>query len=319
MLLRASDLKNMHVAHFTEMCLFTTELIYPSPDEPDSGKIIVTYNPPISAEGEQQEKPRTLDVPLQPQYTHLSLVDVNMHSSPTQGYNMGEPYNSWFSSCFGYDVILAYIGNNRREILGNMPPSATSRNQSTSSTNGAGGSWLSTITSSIPFISTPAGIDEGISFSDCAPYLVINEKSWADADSRLPSSEKMDITKFRPNIVVSDADSAFDEDFWAELAVGDKLKIVLTQNCARCNSLNVDYKTGKVATSEAGTILKKLQKDRRVDQGAKYSPIFGRYGFLDKMPTGTKMSVGAEVKVVKRNAERSKFGESESGIDLLLD
>ncbi len=69
----------------------------------------------------------------------------------------------------------------------------------------------------------------------------------------------------------------------------------------------MDYKTGKVGTSESGTILKKLQKDRRVDQGAKYSPIFGRYGFLDKMPMGTKMSVGDEVKVVKRNSERSRF------------
>ncbi len=201
MLLRASDLKNMHVAHQTEMCLFTTQLIYPSPDEPESGKIIVTYTPPILADGEtsqQSSQPGTLEVPLQPRYTHLPLVDVNMHSSPTQGYNMGDHYNSWFSFRFGYDVILLYIGNKRREILGNMPP------QAASSTNGAkaggGGSWLSTITSNIPFVNTYAGVDEGIPFSDCAPYLVINEKSWADADSRLTESEKMDITKFRPNV-----------------------------------------------------------------------------------------------------------------------
>lgn len=314
MLLRASDLKNMHVAHFTEMCLFTTELIYPSPDEPDSGKIIVTYTPPEPTDkGQQQEQPRTLEVPLQPQYTHLPTVDVSMHSSPTQGYNMGETYNSWFSTCFGYDVILTYIGNNKRQILGNMPPNAADRSiqNTANSKSSGGGSWLSTITSNIPFVNSSAGVDEGISFSDCAPYLVVTESSWANASARLPPSEKMDITKFRPNIVVQGTEvQEFEEDYWAELAVGDKVKIVLTQNCARCNSLNVDYKTGKVATSEAGTILKKLQKDRRVDMGAKYSPIFGRYGFLDRVPVGPKMSVGDEVKVLRRNEERSRFGKS---------
>jgi uncharacterized protein YcbX len=124
----------------------------------------------------------------------------------------------------------------------------------------------------------------------------------------------LDITKFRPNIVISGSEEEFAEDYWAELATGDKLKIVLTANCSRCTSLNVDYATGKFGASESGKILKKLQADRRVDPGAKYSPIFGRYGFLDKMPVGSSLKVGDEVTVVKRNAERSRFGRWNSDI-----
>ncbi|KAK5275048.1 hypothetical protein LTR40_013745, partial [Exophiala xenobiotica] len=85
-------------------------------------------------------------------------------------------------------------------------------------------------------------------------------------------------------------------------------------NCARCNSLNVDYATGKVAEGESGKILKKLQSDRRVDLGAKWSPVFGRYGFLARVPEGKSaavIKVGDEVKILKRNRERTRFGKSD--------
>ena len=317
MLLRASDLKNMHVSEFTEMCLFTTELVYPHPDEPTSGKIVVTFNPPLDAMDRSKSDPKTLEVPLQPNHAHLPTVDVTMHSSPTKGYNMGDPYNSWFSTCFGYDVILVDSGGNRREILGNVPPNAAGKNPPAASVKAS--SWLSNVASSIPFVSSYAGVDEGIKFADCAPFLVVTERSWANAQSRLPQNETLDITKFRPNIVVAGVEEDFEEDYWAELAIGEKLKIVLTANCARCNSLNVDYATGKVGTGEPGKVLKKLQSDRRVDQGARYSPIFGRYGFLDKMPVGSKLSVGDEVKVVKKNAERSRFGACRPGVRPISD
>jgi uncharacterized protein YcbX len=317
MLLRASDLTNMHVSEFPEMCLFTTELIYPDPDVPDSGKIIVTFNPPADTSDGSKAETKTLDVPLQPSHTHLSTVDVKMHSSPTKGYNMGETYNSWFSACFGYDVILVDSGGNRRDILGNVPPNAAGKNSPAASAKGS--SWLSNMASNIPFVNSHAGVDEGIMFADCAPFLVVTEKSWENAQSRLPENETLDITKFRPNIVVAGAEEDFEEDYWAELAIGEKLKIVLTANCARCTSLNVDYATGKVGSGESGKILKSLQSDRRVDKGAKYSPIFGRYGFLDKMTVGSRLKVGDEVTVEKKNAERSRFGKCGRGGEPLYD
>ncbi|CAJ2513554.1 Uu.00g016730.m01.CDS01 [Anthostomella pinea] len=87
----------------------------------------------------------------------------------------------------------------------------------------------------------------------------------------------------------------WDEDFWAEVTVlsaagtsqsNDKHaspqphRLALTANCARCISINIDYGTGRPALGEQGSVLKKLMRDRRVDAGNKWSPIFGRYAFL---------------------------------------
>jgi len=49
---------------------------------------------------------------------------------------------------------------------------------------------------------------------------------------------------------------------------------------------------------ESGKLLKKLMKDRRIDSGNKWSPVFGRYGFPTK---GGEIRVGDEVVLSKRN------------------
>lgn len=106
-----------------------------------------------------------------------------------------------------------------------------------------------------------------------------------------------------------DGDVAWDEDFWTELQVygGDKqtaARLALTANCGRCRSINIDYDTGRFGEGEAGTLLKKLMKDRRVDRGNKWSPIFGRYAFLVPLDAAD-IAVGDEVSVTKRSAARS--------------
>ena len=290
-------LKNMHVSSYTKMCLFTTSFEHPTAEKPE-GKITVTFNTPIDSEDVKIEE--SIEIPLLPSIEGLCEISIDMHLSPTTGYDMGERFNAWFSKHFGYEVILAYIGANRRPVLGNLSP-----NHAGQVSKGKG--WLSTITSSIPYLNTASAEDNGITFADCAPYLVVTTSSLADASSRLPPDETMDVTKFRPNIVLSGASEAWEEDFWAELQISGQTKIVLTANCARCTSLNVDYATGKPGKSEAGKILKLLMKDRRVDAGTKYSPIFGRYGFLENGKDGVSVKVGDEVEVTRVNGERTTF------------
>ncbi|KAK3386243.1 hypothetical protein B0T20DRAFT_398291 [Sordaria brevicollis] len=175
--------------------------------------------------------------------------------------------------------------------------------------------------------------------------------------------------KLRPNLVLDGAgEEAWAEDYWGELVITSsspsppssppspvsspspsssvssppskktktKTKLHLTGNCARCTSLNVDYDTGKPAKGEMGTVLKKLMKDRRVDPGMKWSPVFGRYAFVggtesfgeeegdgeggqlgqeegeggEREGEGEEekevwVSVGDEVVVTKRNEERT--------------
>ncbi|KAL8869384.1 MAG: hypothetical protein Q9198_007902, partial [Flavoplaca austrocitrina] len=156
--------------------------------------------------------------------------------------------------------------------------------------------------------------NEGITFADCAPYLVVTQESIDDVTERLVEGVQADVTKFRPNIVLEGATSAYEEDFWGAISIlpesDHSMDIVLTQNCIRCQSLDIDYTTGAFGKGEEGTVLKKLMRDRRVDQGKKYSPVFGRYGFLaDKNGSlATQMvKIGDEVRVSKKNENRTRF------------
>lgn len=153
-----------------------------------------------------------------------------------------------------------------------------------------------------------------ISFADVAPLMVTSESSLQDVRERLLNGFPVEMYKFRPNIVVDgEGEDAWAEDFWAELQIGSedadgvqKSTLQLTGNCIRCLSLNVDYKTGKPAEGEDGSVLKRLMKDRRVDPGSKWSPVFGRYAFLDGRHTeGITVAVGDDVEITQRNTERT--------------
>lgn len=294
--LEDGSFKNMAVAGFSEMTLFFTSINIPQDGDALRGTITVTFKPPT---GEQ----KTLEVPLKPKTTELEEFEVVMHHSPTKAYKMDTKYNAWFSACFGFEVVLAYLGDNLRKVL----MSTSGNRQQLGSSN----SWLSSITSkATSLVSGTDNNDAHVTFADCAPYLIVSDKSMEDVDSRLPAGQQMDITKFRPNIVVSGASEPWEEDFWGELTFNGSSRIVCEHNCGRCVSINIDYATGKPGKSEAGTMLKKLSSDRRVDPGTKYSPCFGRYSFLHPSSEYDELRVGDEVLVSKVNSEGTRFGKT---------
>lgn len=313
MLLKVDDdksgeqsLKNMHVPDHPEMSLFTTEF-YPSESQPD--QVTVTYTPSTEPTSSRPNEVKTLRMPLSPDTSSLEPLDVVMHSAKTRAYRMPSSYSSWFSTCFGYKVVLAYIGHNTRPVLGNLSPNY---NKAQSSSGWGLFNALRTYTG-YGESNQPARI----SFADCASFLVVTEESNQEASRRIGDGEKMDVTKFRPNIVVSGSPKEWDEDYWASIILSppkihgsdeESIEIIFTANCARCPSLNVDYATGKMGKGPSGQILKKLQADRRIDFGMKYSPVFGRYGFVKK-GLGREVKVGAKVEVESRNEEYTKFGE----------
>ena len=290
------NLENMTITYYPQLALFLQSI-----DETNR-TYTVTYCPPEGGSN-------SLEIPLEPQVSDLKMMDVQLHNSPAKAYRMGEEVNAWFSSCFGYEVILAYLGPNTRPVLGNLAPNAV-QNMATGSK-----AWLSSMALGLPNVTgTKNQKDDGITFADVAAYLVITEESLHDVSSRFSDGTEMDVTKFRPNIVLSGAKEAYEEDYWGGITIAsgsNSTEIILTQNCARCVSINVDYNTGKAATGEAGSALKKLMKDRRVDKGNKRSPIFGRYGFLKAAGEGDRrgIAIGDEVIVSKVNEERTTLGE----------
>ncbi|KAH8808856.1 hypothetical protein F5884DRAFT_793563 [Xylogone sp. PMI_703] len=284
------ELKVMMVSKETEMCLFNTAI--------KDDKIVVSYRPP---KGSSQKAPSDLEIPLKPDCRQLETVNVNMHQSPSVAYNMGEKCNAWFSSIFGYEVILANWGGNPRAVLGMMPNRPSNQGPSTKSPLIKGIGKIPIIG---PLLAGPE--DEFIAFNDCGPFLVTTEESGVAVSKMLPSGIELDITKTRPNIVLSGSPAAWDEDSWGELKLGGA-KMILTGNCARCVSLNVDYKTGKPGTGPTGNVLKLLMKDRRIDPGSKWSPIFGRYGFLPTGDEGKQLKVGDEAVVLNRLKEKNVY------------
>lgn len=255
-------------------------------------------------------------------------------------------------------MVLVYLGPHLRPVLGNLAPGSKSVKRTDRNNNGESDTWgslLSRLTKAVPTSlgsmwsqkSQPES-EEGITFADMAPYLVVTEESLHDVSARLAEGVEMDVSKFRPNIVLSGSAESWDEDFWGGLKIiakddhdgevcddvendGDEnvqrndriIELALTSNCARCQSINVDYETGKYGTGETGSVLKQLMRDRRVEKGMKYSPVFGRYAFLVPPTSSTtydqpperaagrrKVSVGDKVFVSKRNESRTVIGKT---------
>ncbi|KAL8806698.1 MAG: hypothetical protein Q9223_004514 [Gallowayella weberi] len=320
-------LMRMTVTYFPSMGLFSQTV------DLESGTFTVAYTPPPDT-SENKAGPSTLQLLLEPEIDTLEEVDVSLHGSDARAMNMGKEINDWFSTCFGWDVMLAYIPPGRtRKVLGNLSPKNAHEYPPKQREGSAGqNSWFSTFTNYVPTILQSTGPqmeDEGLTFADCAPYLIVSEESVSDVSSRLPDGAMADVTKFRPNIVLEGAKAAYEEDYWGAISISSKfgctLNMILTQNCIRCQSLDIDYTRGIFAKEEKGTMLKKLMRDRRVDMGKKYSPVFGRYGFLgDKEGApetrGGAVAVGSEVHVSKWNEERTKFctHNSRGGVRNLL-
>lgn len=347
MLNRASDNRNMHVPHFPSMCLFTTSL-HPEPAPGITPTHVHvrfgldhTFNDPSKKLPDDEQ---VLQVPIQPDVSSLKTSEYKLHQAVTRAYVMPAHMCKWFSDRFGFEVRLHYTGSNTRQVLGAINPNAprvfvgdpdpkiaAAKQIAPNSSN----SWLNSIKSGAGnLVNTVASytganmtgqvaVEEGLTFADVASFLVVSQKSYEDVKKRLGA--EIDMDKFRPNIVVDGAEEAWEEDYWGEIAIkthqqqqetgeNNEMRVMFTSNCVRCASINVDYGTGKMAEGPEGQLLKSMQAYRRVDPGHKYSPVFGRYGFVSmrngvRPKEGFVISVGDEVEVTLRNERRTHFCE----------
>lgn len=292
--------ETMFIGYNLELALFSVTLNFGgNGHDLAKSEVVVTWNG-LNTDIDLAKDVHAQDMarfPLKPSIEGRDEFEVSLHKSPTKAYDMGDDISSWFSARLGCEVRLVYIGDRSRPVLGSLAP------------NSKGGLRKAGVTSRLrsclPFLSFPA---ERLAFNDIAHYLVVTEESNDDVTTRLEDDCKMDIRKFRPNIVVKGASGPFVEDFWGELTFESGILMPLTANCYRCQSITVDYNTGKTAADDRGTVWKKLNKYRRVDQGAKYSPVFGRYGYCFGSSVGKTLSVGQKAFVTRVNSQRTTFG-----------
>ncbi|TDZ61068.1 Mitochondrial amidoxime-reducing component 1 [Colletotrichum trifolii] len=326
MLFKVNDdasLVKLQLSRFPQCALFSQEIVRgpgstTDSDSDNDATILVRYHtpsPPLVPHHPLQTT--ALSVPLVPDTSALDPVSVDLHGSPAAALRMGSRFDAFFSACFGFPTMLVHIGSGRRPVLGSLAPPKPS-------------SLLSSIASYLPFSSSsPSSTSDTapwLTFTDCAPLLVTSTSSLSHpAFSPLVASESEPpcrlMPKFRPNIVLHDpAEEPFAEDFWAELVLpasassssssssGSAVSLLLTANCGRCSSLNVDYATGRPSRHPDGKLLNALMGDRRVDPGHKYAPVFGRYAFLSAPGSvRVRVRVGEEVVVARRNETRTVF------------
>lgn len=207
--------RNMHITHYPQLSLLQPAF------HPSLPSFLIRYNPAVPEESSVE-----FEIPLTPETDGLARREINMHNSSCTGYDMGDSYAAFFTTCLGFPTRLIYLGPSRRPVLGSVVPQTNT-------------GLLSFIPSFIPINRSPKA---GISFADCAPLLITTRSSLNAVSEMLPGGEEMDITKFRPNVVL-DADSEdelkpWEEDFWGEIQIAGH-RVVITANCARCKSINV--------------------------------------------------------------------------------
>lgn len=130
-----------------------------------------------------------------------------------------------------------------------------------------------------------AGPEEEVSFADGFPYLIANTASLRELERRMGT--ELSMSRFRPNIVVH-TDTAFAEDEWREVAVGETGRFRTPKPCGRCVVVTIDPRTGE----KNPDVLAELARFRR--RGRKI--LFGVNACLEGEPV--TLRVGDPVRVV---------------------
>lgn len=103
--------------------------------------------------------------------------------------------------------------------------------------------------------------DKRVSFADGYPFLLTSEASLTDLNSRL--EQPVSMRNFRPNIVISGGVSAYAEDVWQRVVIGD-ITFELVKPCSRCIMTTVNDRGIKSDNREP---LKTLSQYRRNEFG----------------------------------------------------
>lgn len=125
------------------------------------------------------------------------------------------------------------------------------------------------------------------SFSDSYPFLLASKASLSDMSEK--TGRELEITRFRPNIVVEgEGLKPFEEDAWKQLAVGERAEFEVPTSCIRCKVVTVDPATGVMDEHNQPTeTLKKYRSfGKTVVFGQNLVPIHRRRGAEIKVGDG---------------------------------
>lgn len=145
-------------------------------------------------------------------------ITISIWDDTVQGIYVNEELDSWFSNYLGKPCKLVFMPENGSRAVDKRY----------------------------------AENNEQVSFADTFPYLLISQASLDDLNTRL--SEPVSMDRFRPNLVITGT-SAFEEDTWAEIKIGE-IHFKVAKPCARCVLTTVNQQTGIKGSEPLRTLSK---------------------------------------------------------------
>jgi uncharacterized protein len=115
-----------------------------------------------------------------------------------------------------------------------------------------------------------------LSLADAAPLLITAVPSLSLLDTWIAqggdTAEPLAMDRFRPNLVVDGDMSAFAEDDWRDVRVGD-VRFRFAEHCDRCVVTTVDPRTGRSGKEPIRTLARHRRWDGHVWFGIRVVPV----------------------------------------------
>lgn len=124
--------------------------------------------------------------------------------------------------------------------------------------------------------------EEEVSFADSFPFLVTNQASLDDLNSRL--SDPVPMNRFRPNLVIAGG-APFEEDNWKKIYIG-ATEFEVVKPCIRCILTTIDQETAQKGAEPLKTLATFRKEGNKI--------IFGQNLILKKagvIKTGDKVVI----------------------------
>jgi hypothetical protein len=103
-----------------------------------------------------------------------------------------------------------------------------------------------------------ATVADGVSFADAYPFLLTSLASLADLNERL--SKKVEMTRFRPNIVIDGTHPWVEEELGA-FRIGD-VEFETTKACSRCVVTTIDPSTAEKSAEPLATLVYRQRENK---------------------------------------------------------
>jgi uncharacterized protein YcbX len=321
----AEPSEHLTIKTLSKLCLFQPS-IDPSPASGPFSMLRVTH----TLSGSEIKFPLTPD----PQNLQdCKEFTVEIFGTRATGVDLGDDIAAWFSKHLEQKARLLYIGGGgtgigMRDIVAPqlIPRKPKPRTGFLSWLTGAEGDQDELHTQKIQFADAAPLLVTTVSSEEDAKSRI---PAAADAEEDGDDNDEV-IIRFRSNIHIentvptrpttdhhqlsSDDETQsqlraapYAEEQWKTLdiitasanAAGEELeelplRLDLVFNTVRCQSLNVDFRTGGLVPPER-QLFRLLAKDRRVNPMFPYKPCFGRYAFAE--PFGRTIRVGDRVEI----------------------